>query len=57
MNKYLVLFHDQWEPKQEVMDAWQARVARRRRSVRGQRHAAARLAWRSRASGFHVVII
>jgi hypothetical protein len=24
MNKYLVLFHDQWEPKQEVMDAWQA---------------------------------
>jgi hypothetical protein len=24
MKKYLVLFHDQWEPKQEVMDAWQA---------------------------------
>jgi hypothetical protein len=24
MKKFLVLFHDQWEPKPEIMDAWQA---------------------------------
>ena len=24
MKKYLVLFHDVWEPKPEVQDAWQA---------------------------------
>lgn len=28
MNKYLVLYHDQWQPDQEVMDAWQAWFAR-----------------------------
>ena len=24
MKKFLVLFHDQWEPKPEIMNAWQA---------------------------------
>jgi hypothetical protein len=24
MKKFLVLFHDEWEPKPEIMDAWQA---------------------------------
>lgn len=24
MKKFLVLFHDEWVPKQEIMDAWQA---------------------------------
>ena len=28
MKKFLVLFHDQWEPKPEVQDAWQAWFAR-----------------------------
>ena len=28
MKKYLVLFHDMWEPKPEVQDAWQAWFAR-----------------------------
>ena len=28
MKKFLVLFHDQWEPKQEIMDALQAWFAR-----------------------------
>lgn len=23
MKKFLVLFHDQWEPKPEIMQAWQ----------------------------------
>jgi hypothetical protein len=28
MKKYLLLFHDQWDPKPEIMDAWQAWFAR-----------------------------
>lgn len=28
MKKYLLLFHDDWDPKPEVMDAWQAWFAR-----------------------------
>lgn len=24
MKKFLVLFHDQWDPKPEIMNAWQA---------------------------------
>ena len=28
MTKFLVLFHDKWEMKPEVMDAWQAWFAR-----------------------------
>jgi hypothetical protein len=24
MKKYLILFHDQWEQKPEIMEAWQA---------------------------------
>ena len=28
MTKFLVLFHDTWEMKPEVMDAWQAWFAR-----------------------------
>ncbi len=24
MNKFLILFHDRWEPKPEIMAAWQA---------------------------------
>lgn len=28
MNKYLVLFHDEWQPIPEVMAAWQAWFAK-----------------------------
>jgi hypothetical protein len=28
VKKYLVLFHDQWDPKPEIMGAWQAWFAR-----------------------------
>ena len=28
MKKYLLLFHDQWDPKPEIMDAWQSWFAR-----------------------------
>ncbi len=28
VKKYLLLFHDDWDPKPEVMDAWQAWFAR-----------------------------
>ncbi len=28
MKKFLVLFHDRWDPKPEVMDAWQAWFAK-----------------------------
>jgi hypothetical protein len=28
MKKYLVLYHDVWEPKPEVQEAWQAWFAR-----------------------------
>jgi hypothetical protein len=28
VKKYLVLFHDRWDPKAEIMEAWQAWFAR-----------------------------
>jgi hypothetical protein len=28
MKKFLVLYHDRWDPKPEVMDAWQAWFAK-----------------------------
>lgn len=28
MKKYLVLYHDVWEPKPEIQDAWQAWFSR-----------------------------
>ena len=28
MKKFLLLFHDQWDPKPEIADAWQAWFAR-----------------------------
>ena len=27
MKKFLILFHDRWEPKPEIMAAWQAAAA------------------------------